>query len=122
MDGVPVDTLYEEFIDYQCMNDADIGDEAWEEAKVSDGVKNDINEENNSYHYWVDILWWHIAQLCIPGCSVKRFKYLIKLAKLVLIMPHSNAELERLFSIVRKNKTLECSFLKLDGTVSGILT
>ena len=122
IDGVSVDTLYEEFVDYQCMNDADIVDEAWEEAKVSDGVKNDINDENNSYHYRVDILWWYTAQLCIPGCSVKRFKYLIKLAKLMLIMPHSNAELERLFSIVRKNKTLECSSLKLDGTVSGILT
>ena len=58
----------------------------WEKAKVSDGVKNDINDENNSYHYRVDILWWHIAQFCIPGCSVKRFKYLIKLAQLVLVM------------------------------------
>ena len=57
------------------MNDADIGDEVREEAKVSDGVKNDINDENNSYHYKVDILWWHITQLCIPGCSVKHFKY-----------------------------------------------
>ena len=64
-------------------------------AKVSDGVKNDINDENNSYHYRVDILWWHIAQLCIPGYSIKRFKYLIKLAELVLVMPHSNAELEK---------------------------
>ena len=73
MDGIPADTLYEEFIDYQCMNDADIGDEAWEEVKASDGVKNDINNENNSYHYRFDILWRHIAQLCIPGCSVKRF-------------------------------------------------
>ena len=57
MDGVPVDTLYEEFIGYQFMNDADIGDGAWEEAKVSDGVKNEINDENNLHHYRVDILW-----------------------------------------------------------------
>ena len=33
MDRVPDDTLYEEFIDYQCMNNADIGDEAWEGPK-----------------------------------------------------------------------------------------
>ena len=52
--------------------------------------------------------------------SVKRFKYLIK-AELMLVMPHSNAELKRLFSIVRKNKTLEHSSLKLDGTLSSIL-
>ena len=103
MDGVSVDTLYEQFIDYQCMNDADIDDEASEEAKVSDGVKNDISHENNSCYYRVDTLSWYIAQLGIPGCSVKRFKNLIKLAELVLVMLHSNAELERLFSIVRKN-------------------
>ena len=57
---------------------------------------------------------------CIPGCSVKRFKYLIRLAEMVLVMPHSNAELERFFSIVRKSKTLERSSLKLDGTLSSI--
>ena len=119
MDGVPVDALYEELLDYQCMNDADTGDEEWEEAKVSDEVKNDINDENNLHHYRADILWWHIAQLCIPGCSGKRFKYLIKLAELLLVMPHSNAELG--FSIVRKNKTLEHSSLHLDGTLSSIL-
>ena len=39
----------------------------------------------------------------------------------MLVMPHSNAELKRLFSIVRKNKTLEHSSLKLDGTLSSIL-
>ena len=55
------------------MNDADIGDEAWEEVKVSDGIKNNINDEHNSYHYRVDILWWHIAQLCIPGIFSKTF-------------------------------------------------
>ena len=36
-------------------------------------------------------------------------------------MPHSDAELERLFSIVRKTKTLESSSLKLDGTLSSVL-
>ena len=34
MEGVPVDTSYEEFIDYQCINDADVGDKALEEAKA----------------------------------------------------------------------------------------
>ena len=121
MDGVPFDSLFEEFIDYQCINDANIGDEAWEEIKIFDGVKNDINDENNSYRYRVDNLWWHIAQLCIPRCSVKRFKYLVKLAEPVLVLPHGNEELERLISIVRKNKTLGRSFLKLHRTLSSIL-
>ena len=109
MNRIPVDTLYEEFIVGQCMNDADIGAEAWEEAKVSDGVKNNINDENNSFHYRINIYWWHIAQLCIPECSVKHFKYIIKPAELMLVILHSSAELESVFSLVRKNKTLEPS-------------
>ena len=39
----------------------------------------------------------------------------------MLVLPHSNAELERLFSMERKNKTLERSSLKLDGTLSSML-
>ena len=107
MNRIPVDTLYEEFIDEQCINDADIGAEAREEAKVSDRVKNNINDESNSCHYRIIIYWWHIAQLCIPGCSVKHSKYIIKPAELMLVILHSNAELESVFSLVRKNKTLQ---------------
>ena len=37
-------------------------------------------------------------------------------------MPHSKAELERLFIIVKKTKTDRISSLKLDGTLSSILS
>ena len=36
----------------------------------------------------------------IAGSNGKRFKLLQKVAEIVLIIPHGNAELERLFSIV----------------------
>eukprot|EP00795_Rhopilema_esculentum_P012577 gene12577-3276_t len=57
----------------------------------------------------------------IPGSNAKRFKFLPKLAEIILIIPHSNAELERLFSIVKKNKSIERSSMKLGGTLSSIL-
>ena len=53
------------------------------------------------------------------GC---RFKELFKLAEIVFVLLHSNADWERLFGIVRKNKTDSRSRLKLDGTLSSILT
>ena len=34
-----------------------------------------------------------------------RFAHLCKVACLVLLIPHSNAEEERVFSMIRKNKT-----------------
>ena len=44
-----------------------------------------------------------------------------KLPKLVLIIPHSNAEEERIFSMVRKNKTSFRPNLDPNGTLSSIL-
>ena len=73
------------------------------------------------FHYRVDVLWWHIAQLVIPGTTAKQFKHLPKVAGLVLVLPHSNAGEERLFSIVRKNKTESRELMKLEGTLSSLL-
>ena len=69
----------------------------------------------------MNILWSHLSNLTMPNSLAKRFKCLPKLAEIVLVLPHSNAELERLFSVVRKNKTDSRSSLKLDGTLSSIL-
>jgi hypothetical protein len=115
--NVNMDKLYDEFCDYQTLNDEDIGDKAWNEAKVIDGSVNDIEES----HYRVDILWRYIAHMLTPGSTASRFRYLQKVGELVLVLPHSNAGEERLFSMVRKNKTDSRSSLKLDGTLSNLL-
>ena len=84
---LPVDKLYDEFCDYQTLPDECFRDDVLKEAKVIDG------EEDGEvlFHYRVDVLWWHIAQLVIPGTTAKRFKHLPKVAGLVLVLPHSNA-------------------------------
>lgn len=118
LQSIDHNALYEEFVDYQTLSDDSIPKAAWEESKVIDGKD---NEGNEICHYRVDILWWHLGQMNCPGSSTKRFKLLLKVAEIVLVHPHSNAGLERLFSIVRKNKTESRSCLKLDGTLSSIL-
>lgn len=115
--GVNEDKLYDEFADYQLLSTDDFPKGAFDDAKVIDG--NVDGEE--VYHYRMDTLWWHISRMEIPQTSIKRFKFLPTVAEIVLLIPHSNAELERLFSIVRKNKTDARSSLKLDGTLSSIL-
>ena len=45
-----------------------------------------------------------------------------RIALLALTLPHSNAEEELVFSLVTKNKTKFRPNLKLDGTLSSILT
>ena len=102
MNRISTDDLYEEFTDYQILHDNDITDEVWREAKVVDGLKRDVEDEDDLNHYRVDILWWHISKFAIPVTLVKRFKLLSKPADLVLVMPHGNADLKKLFSIVQK--------------------
>lgn len=51
-----------------------------------------------------------------------KFQRLSEVALLVLTLPHSNAEEERVFSMVTKNKTKVRPNLKVDGILSSILT
>ena len=115
--NIKVDDLYEEFCDYQTLRDNEISEAAWSEAKIVDGEE----EGNETFHYRIDILWWYLSEITVPGTSMKRFKNLFKLAEIIIVLSHSNAEQEQLFSIVRKNKTDSHSSLKLDGTLSNIL-
>lgn len=114
---IHVDELYDEFCDYMTLTDEEIGHHVWNEAKVTDGSVDD----RELCHYRVDILWWNIGHMVIPGSSTRRFRYLMKVAELVLVLSHSNAGEERLFSMVCKNKTDSRSALRLDGTLSNLL-
>ena len=119
MEGVDNDKVFEEFVDYQSLTDDEIGHNAWSEAEVIDGKDEDGNK---IVHYRVDILWYYIASMRLPETSISRFKVLPRIAVIVLVLPHSNASLKRLFSIIRKNKTDMPSSLKWDGTLSRIIS
>ena len=45
MSSISADDLYEEFTDYQTLCDKDFDDKAWEDAKVSEGLQNDVDGE-----------------------------------------------------------------------------
>ena len=47
---------------------------------------------------------------------MSRFGRLSPIAKLVLVLPHSNADAERVFSVVGLNKSKTRNSLALDGT------
>ena len=103
MQNIDNDLLFDEFVDYQSMYDDDISADAWsDEADII-----------------VLMSWRHyIAKIILPGTCSK----ISQVASLVLVLPHSNAGLEQLFSVVRKTKTDMRSSLKLNRTLSSILT
>ncbi len=49
--------------------------------------------------------------------GAKEFERLAAVAKLVLVLPHANADAERVFSVVGLNKTKRRDSLALDGIV-----
>ena len=54
--------------------------------------------------------------------GVSLFLRLATIAKIVLVLPHSNAKAERVFSVVGLYKTKTRNSLALDGTLSSIMT
>ena len=88
--------LSKQFPDYQLLNDHDIPDSVLQNTCTMDDDRNE--------YYRVDILWSYISQM--KDCIGKhRFGILLKVVKLVLVLPHANASGKRVFSIIRKNKT-----------------
>ena len=68
----------------------------------------------------MDVLWHYLSYLGAANNS-SRFPRLTSVGKLVLTIPHSNAQEERLFSMVRMNKTAFRPSLDPKGTLSSIL-
>ena len=95
-----LNTVEEEFMDYQALTKDDIPSSIWEAAEFSD----------NSYH--VDVIW---------GYFKPWLPHLGEIAETVLVILHSNASEERVFSIIRKNKTKFRSCLELRRSLNSIM-
>ena len=72
--------------------------------------------------YRVDYLWNYLKDVKKPGTNDKEFNLLFQVAEAIMTIPHSNAGEERIFSLINKNKTPRRSSLKLDGTLSSLIT
>ena len=102
----------EEFFEYQLLEWSQIPESVWESALVVEG---------ESQYYRADELWAYMNTMKC-GDGMLKFPRLSEVAKLALVLPHSNAEEERVFSMVTKNKTNFSPSLRLDGTMCSIIT
>ncbi|XP_072168656.1 uncharacterized protein [Diadema setosum] len=106
------DKVEEEFRDFQVM-DKEISARQWKEFFI---------KEEDAEFLRLDKLWAHLSSLKNPITGQLRFQRLAKVAQLVLCLPHSNADAERVFSSIGLNKTETRNALGLDGTLSSIMT
>ena len=111
------DEIFDEFVTYQLLNSEDIPKSVWDSAKEAV----DSNSDQQPF-VRMDVIWAFLSDMKTgDGCNLK-LPHLSRIAKLVLTLPHSNAGEERVFSLVRLNKTPYRSSLNLEGTLSSILT
>ena len=87
--------LEDEFLSYQLLNESDIPDSVWKSALVV--------EKDDKQYYRMDVIWAYLKTVKHADNSLV-FKKLADVALLVLTLPHSNAEEERVFSLVTKKQ------------------
>ena len=75
--------------------------------------------DTEAYHR-IDILWEFIGTMINEVTGKPIFKFLSRIAKLVLCLPHSNAD--KVFSRVKLNKTPYRDSMDINCTLSSILT
>ena len=75
------------------------------------------NDEGAVDHFWKDMA----SVTSVMNSEVYQFGKLSKFSHILLVLPHSNADVERLFSMVRKIETEERSQLD-QSTVCDLLT
>ena len=112
-DAILLNKIHEEFLDYQLLNREDIPKSAWQE------VEHNINPETKVLR--MDVVWAHLGGMSSMATSEPRFPLLSTVARLVFVIPYSNAGEERIFSLINKNKTSSTPSLALDGTLSSIV-
>uniref|UniRef100_A0A1X7TWU2 HAT C-terminal dimerisation domain-containing protein n=1 Tax=Amphimedon queenslandica TaxID=400682 RepID=A0A1X7TWU2_AMPQE len=106
--------LSEEFTSFQLLDREDVPKKVWESAVIT------MDNETNICQHRMDLIWAYLGSVkSLDGTFL--YGRLAKVAQLVLVIPHSNAEEERVFSLITKNKTSFRPSLMLDGTLSSII-
>ena len=113
-----MDRLQEEFTDYQLLDESTIPEAVWKQALVYEEEAEDTGTSKE--HHRMDTIWAYMSGMKNVD-STLRFKLLSQVARLVLVIPHSNAGEERVFSLIRQNKTPGRSSLDANGTLSSMI-
>lgn len=101
-------SLENEFLEYQLLDDNELPDTT---IIMADGTF--VNRR-------VDEVWFEIVNMKNLVTGRQRFPVLGKFIAGLLVIPHSNADCERLFSMVRKNRTEMRSSMTVD-TLSALI-
>lgn len=111
-----IDLLHDELVDYIILEDTDIPQSVWEEAALQEN-----DDDENVKRIRMDTIVAHLSRMTAPGSNSLRFPRLSRVLQLIMIIPHSNADEERVFSLIRKNKTCFRPNLDPDITLQNLI-
>ena len=112
------DSLHDGFIVYQLLSDEEIPAKVIEEATVTSKQKDGPQKT----HLRMDTVWGYLSE-AKSSSGPSRFPNLFPVAQLVLMLPHRNADKERAFSLIKKNKTeFRASMDLINRTLSSIIS
>ena len=89
--------LYEQFIDFQMLSTDELSVNA-----LTDVMLHEFHDGNVEYR--MDVIWYNLRQMRSPIGNGYRFHLLFRVACVVVLIPHSNAGIERVFSLVNKTR------------------
>ena len=112
-DEYSYELLYDQFHEYKLVNENEI--------KLEEAIISEYNDGSKDYR--MDTIWYMLYNLKSLVGNDSRFHLLFQVAKLILITPHSNSGIERVYSLVNKNKRqgTERNRLDIEGSLSSIL-
>lgn len=109
--GIKGDKLFEEFCEYQLLKD-DVLPQSMRAREWDTGQMD---------YCRMDRIWTFLLGMKHPSSEDRKFSELAKLVKLVLALPHSNADEERIFNLVTKNFHSFRTRLEPEGTLNALL-
>ena len=77
---MPAEKPYDESCDYHTLPGECFGD-VLKDTKGIHLLRRGWRDGEELFHYRVDVLWWHIAPLVIPGTVAEQFKHLPKVTR-----------------------------------------
>ena len=93
--GIELDNVSEEFLDYQSMSKDERPKDIWDEA-LCDEQDDGCNKV--TYHR-MDRIGSYLGEMKLPGMNTARFLRIVKVANVILTIPCSNAGEERAFTV-----------------------
>ena len=115
-DDQEIERLFEEFIEFKSLSDDELPSNALNDATIS-------TYDDGSVEYRMDTIWYYLQEMRSVVGNEYRFRLLFRCALMVLLTPHSNAGIERVFSLVNKNKSdgSDRNRLDIEGSLSSVL-